>query len=397
MKTIVLAGICLIVQSLSAQKAAFNHWSLDFSRGLSLTSGPFTAGYSPYNMSLPVIEFGGRYMMNEFGGIRLGMGYNRIGYTVSSESGSGVFMSGYWRLSAEAVVNMGQILDFYSFSPRLGLLANIGTGLSTLYNDSLKMGIKKGSDEMIHLSFGVTPMIRLTNRVTLIASFRTTSHFRQSRTYDLQSMLQERGRTGRLLSGTIGMQVYFGKSGSHIDWYDERAEVESALKKRQGIYDSLVEAWSDGDHDGVPNYQDEEPLTAEGAAVTVRGVTIPPEPLLIIETTDADLIKGFVELPEKKELFFSVQVGYYEEKADPEKKYGFQSLIIARTQSGDTRYLYGSCDKLEDAIRMKDIAFERGVTDAFVVAYYQGIRIPVAQAEKLLLTRGKIILQPVGK
>lgn len=395
MKTIVLACTWMIVQSLSAQKTTFNHWSLEVARGINKAAGPFTSGYSSSNMSLPAIEFGGRYMFNSYGGIRLEAGYNRIGYTVPAEISSGEFVSNYWRLSAEAVMNMGQILDFYSINPRLGLLANIGTGLSSLSNDSLKMGIKSGSDKMIHISFGVSPLIRLTDRLTIAANFRCITHVHQSRTFDLHSTVQEQGMNGRLLSGTIGLQLYLGKASSHIDWYDERTEIQRAIEKRQGIYDSLVKAWSDSDHDGVPNYQDEESLTAEGARVTVKGVTIPPEPPVIMETNDSDTIAGFVELPEKKELFFSVQVGYYEEKANLEKKYGLQSLMTARTKSGDTRYLYGSCDKLEDAIRMKDIAFERGITDAFVVAYYQGKRITIAHAERLLLTRGKIILEPV--
>lgn len=395
MKTLLLVCTWLFIQPFAAQNTEYNHWSLETAFGANKAMNPYTLGYSSNTLSFPAIEAGGRYMFNSYGGIRMEIGYNQIRFDQFGDANSEKFVSDYWRLSAEAVMNMGQVLDFYTIHPRMGLLTYVGMGLSSLSNDSLKIGAENGSDEMIHLSIGFSPQFRLTDRLAISANFRGISHIYQSRTFDLRSTVTERGMDGFILSGTLGLQFYLGKAATHIDWYDESKGMHLALNERQGIYDSLVEAMNDGDHDGVANYLDEEPQTAEGARVTVKGVTIAPESFASTEISDSETIDGFVEFPEKKELFFSVQVGFYQKSTDLEAVYGLQPLMSATTQSGETRYLYGSYGKLQEALKMRDIAFERGVMDAFVVAYFQGKRITIIQAEKLLIAHGNILLEPV--
>jgi hypothetical protein len=82
-------------------------------------------------------------------------------------------------------------------------------------------------------------------------------------------------------------------------------------------------------------------------------------------------------------LFYTVQVGVYNKPLLSESQLGLTELIEARTQNGQYRYASGKFDNLVSAkVRQKE-AVAKGIKDAFIVAYYQGKRIDLAQARLL--------------
>lgn len=381
--------------TVAAQGQDFNHWSVEGAVGANKALNPYSSGYSSNSICFPAAEIGGRYMFNSYAGIRMEAGYCQMKYDhFGTVEQSGYFKTNYGRLTVEGVLNLGQILDFYSIHPRLGLLGYAGVGISSLWNDSLKVGVKNGSDEMMHFTIGFSPQYRLNDRLTLSLNLRTLFHMYESRTFDMRTQIQDRGLDGYLLTATVGVNYYLGAAKTHIDWYDETPVMLDRLQRDQSRYDSIVAAMRDDDRDGVPNVRDEEPATAAGATVTVKGVTVVPEEAVAIRTDDEENIEGYVEFPDKKGLFFTIQVGTYKESTDPEKRYGLSPLMKTTILDSETRYLYGIYGQLSDAQQMKDVVFERGVKDAFVAAYYQGKRITIAHAQQLLLTHGRIILEP---
>lgn len=393
MKKRILTGLLLLSGSLTAQQG-YNHWSVDVAAGAFKAPNPYAIQYSTHTAVFPALELGGRYMFNNYAGVRLEAAYHGIsGDQQMTNGATGSFKTNYLRLSVDGVMNLGRIMDFQSFSKRLGMLGYAGVGMASLFNDSLKLGKEKGSDEMISFSAGLSPQVRLSDRIALSLNLRATAHMYQTRTYDLREQQYNRGLDGFMLSGTLGFHFYLGKSKTHVDWYDEENGMLAAIRMREGTYDSISRAMQDGDHDGVPNYLDEEPETAEGAKVNVKGVTQPPKNEVTELPVEFETIDGYVELPEKPELFFTVQVGNYREPVDLEKIYQLSPLMKARTKAGETRYLYGSFDNLNEASRVRDVAFNKGVSDAFVAAYYQGKRITLRQAERLLFDHGKIITE----
>ena len=86
-------------------------------------------------------------------------------------------------------------------------------------------------------------------------------------------------------------------------------------------------------------------------------------------------------------LYYSVQVGVYNRPITSEVQIGLTELIEAQTAKGQYRYASGKFDNLKDAKVRQQQAVAKGITDAFIVAYYQGKRIDLAQA-KLLAQSG---------
>ena len=81
-------------------------------------------------------------------------------------------------------------------------------------------------------------------------------------------------------------------------------------------------------------------------------------------------------------LFYKIQVGVYKSKLDPAV---FQGLtpITGETTEGGIRYSAGLFTKLKDAQEAKNYINSIGFNDAFVVAYYNGAKIAIAEASKL--------------
>ncbi|MCC5924915.1 MAG: hypothetical protein JJT77_14125, partial [Crocinitomicaceae bacterium] len=95
----------------------------------------------------------------------------------------------------------------------------------------------------------------------------------------------------------------------------------------------------------------------------------------------------------KMGLFFTVQVGVYNKPIKPEQLYNIEPLMTRRLDNGQIRYSTGMFDNLEEAQIKRQYAVDKGVKDAFVVAYYKGERITVKQAQELLAEFGQDILE----
>ena len=83
-------------------------------------------------------------------------------------------------------------------------------------------------------------------------------------------------------------------------------------------------------------------------------------------------------------LYYTVQVGVYNRPLLSEKQLGLPELIEAQTAKGQYRYASGRFTQLAAAKERQRLAVQKGITDAFIVAYYQGKRISLAEAKTLM-------------
>ncbi len=83
-------------------------------------------------------------------------------------------------------------------------------------------------------------------------------------------------------------------------------------------------------------------------------------------------------------LYYTVQVGVYNRPLLSEKQLGLPELIEAQTAKGQYRYASGRFAQLAAAKERQRLAVQKGITDAFIVAYYQGKRISLAEAKTLM-------------
>ncbi len=174
--------------------------------------------------------------------------------------------------------------------------------------------------------------------------------------------------------------------------------------RTMGYSDAFVVAYCDGER--IPVYRAVELLNA-GACVPL----INPDEDLIAETTgESPTPKRASELDEssynktigaapadivenKSGLFFTVQVGVYNTPATLEQLNNISPLITKRLPNGQIRYSSGIFNSYDEAKPKRQEAVEKGITDAYIVAYYKGMRISVAEANDILNTQGDVALQ----
>ena len=91
-------------------------------------------------------------------------------------------------------------------------------------------------------------------------------------------------------------------------------------------------------------------------------------------------------------LLFTVQIGVFNAPISHERLQKLMPLNCQLTERSQIRYSVGRFDAVEDAIRQRDAVRPMGFTDAFVVAYFNGERITIAEARNILDTQGTIAL-----
>lgn len=92
-------------------------------------------------------------------------------------------------------------------------------------------------------------------------------------------------------------------------------------------------------------------------------------------------------------LFFTVQIGTYSNPLNTVDISTQEKILMKNTNDGKIRYSCGIFHSVKEAQELKTIITEKGMTDAFITAYYKGERILINDAEKLLVENGAIILQ----
>ena len=89
-----------------------------------------------------------------------------------------------------------------------------------------------------------------------------------------------------------------------------------------------------------------------------------------------------------KGLFFTVQIGVFNKPVSADVLYNLSPLMTLRLPNGQIRYSVGMFSTVEEAREKKQDALDRGAADAFVTAYFDGVRITVTEAQKMLEDRG---------
>ncbi len=115
-----------------------------------------------------------------------------------------------------------------------------------------------------------------------------------------------------------------------------------------------------------------------------------------VEEHDYNKAPGAAEadaIEDMKGLFFTVQIGVFNRPVGEENLYGMKEILTFRLPNGQIRYASGVFDSVEDALPRRKEALASGVVGAFVTAYYNGERIPLYEARKILDEQGESVLQ----
>ncbi|APG63866.1 hypothetical protein LPB136_13580 [Tenacibaculum todarodis] len=216
MKKIVLLLVVVFCTMTEANAQEFNQWSIDLGVGVHKPVFPLSSGYGTDTPDFWQANIGGRYMINEKFGLRVDFGFNQF----SEADGGKPFDTDYYRGTIEGVVNAGEILGFRDWTQRINLLIHGGVGLSDL--KAYQPNAPK--DRMINVVFGVTPQVKLTDRVALFLDASVVGHLYQNISFDGNGRTSRNGFNGGLFNASVGLNIYLGKEKTHADWYVESNE-----------------------------------------------------------------------------------------------------------------------------------------------------------------------------
>lgn len=246
----------------------FNRWSIDINGGVNKPATPFADGYNSATLSPFHVDLGGRYMFSPKFGLKLDVGYDQF----KEESGSLKFDTKNYRADLQAVVNLGRMLSFETWTNTINLQLHGGVGYGYMEFDK-DLGLVD-NDDMVNMIFGITGQVKLTNRVALNADFTIINNSSQSYTFDgTQKNPDQRGFDATYYTATVGLSIYLGKHEKHADWFvpAEKKDDLTELEKRVGEIETGL---ADSDKDGVPDMYDVEPNSIAGVAVNSQGRSI---------------------------------------------------------------------------------------------------------------------------
>ena len=231
MKRQFLAFVMTILLSLGVNAQDYNKWSIDASGGVSiLSSSGFSEGYFASVPNVWTTNGGVRYMFNNKFGLRLGGGFDQLQHAGNSPK----FATRIWNVNVQGVANLGRALSFEDFTKNFGLLAHFGVGYGHMTSKSFK-----GVDNLGIIIFGITPQVRLSDRVTLLLSGTFNWYLTQQYTFNGESLTRDPNVTpmrnvnfqGLNFTATAGLQIALGKKQVHADWYGVKREEKDKDKK----------------------------------------------------------------------------------------------------------------------------------------------------------------------
>ena len=231
MKRQFLAFVLAILFSLGVNAQDYNKWSIDAGAGVSiLSSSGLSEGYNTPFPNLWTMNGGIRYMFNNKFGVRVGGGFDQLNQAGNSPK----FATRIWNVNVQGVANLGRVLSFEDFTKNFGLLAHFGVGYGYMTSKSFK-----GVDNLGIITFGITPQVRLSDRVTLLLSGTFNWYLTQQYTFNGENLTKDVNMTpmrhvnfqGLNFTATAGLQIALGKKRVHADWYGIKREDKDDDKK----------------------------------------------------------------------------------------------------------------------------------------------------------------------
>ncbi len=212
--TLIIA-LATVSGSIAIAQEDYNKWSVGVNVGGHYGSTP--AKLSTKTAAITHYGLNGRYMMNNRVGVMLDAGLDTYKYT-----GKNLEMkSNYFRTSFQGVINVGDILKFDTWTKHIGLMAHAGAGVSVLTNHKdtrEKYNIGKRKDLMVNAIIGLTPQVKLGERVSLNMDFSFITNVKQDWDYDMYSGSHPVAFKNAMINWSLGASFYLGKNASHADW-----------------------------------------------------------------------------------------------------------------------------------------------------------------------------------
>lgn len=263
-------------------KGIYTKWRFDIGAGNSEGSKPYKAGYfSTVNdgkvlgeLQLNSFNVGATYNVNKFVGFRLDLSFDRF---KNKDTRSLPFETLLYRGSLQTVINMNRVLGGKNDLSRFNTFLHTGLSVGALQTVKTNYNpVVGGADKQLGIIVGITPMYRISDKISLFIDVSYLNNFRQHHTWDGHVSPSDNNLTGRLMSGTFGIAYSFGKKlGSNeddkiLEKLNKVSEIDSVQKRVEKMENMLL----DTDKDGVADYLDNENNSLPGVTVDSRGIMV---------------------------------------------------------------------------------------------------------------------------
>ncbi len=372
------------------QRELYNHWSLELNAGSNKPITPFATGFyssDPNRFSniglINHYNVGIRYMASNIFGLKVGLGYDKISNIEGTNSGE--FKLSMYTATFEGVLNLGRIARFETFTNRLNVLTHFGLHTTNKTVDTrLGLNVPSGTGKTEQdggIVIGLTPEVRISDRITIVADFSYFTNYRQHINWD-GSRNDDRNLNGTITTSTLGINIAFGKSSKkHADWYvlqPNETEIEDMTKR---IVD-LEEQLTDSDRDGVPDFRDLEINTPNGLTVDQKGRYIDSDKngkpdqleskIVVSESNNGNLVKNVITAignnNSNEDITTQlIKKGYFnifydinrDEPNDASSDNIYQIIKYLKSNPSAKVKLIGHTDKTGDAFANKDLSERR--------------------------------------
>lgn len=209
--------------------------------------------------------------------------------------------------------------------------------------------------------------------------------------------------SGEVIGSTNITRYMAGFFNSSTDVVDARGKI-----RELGYSDAFVVAYCDGERIGfgearrreaagtcVPKGTNEMMIEVATNTAVKLGLPLTSEVQEVPELT-YNQAPGAVEadpIELKKGLFFTVQIGVFNRPVSAEEIFNLPEVLTIRLPNGMMRYASGMYNSAEEALPRLEMARAAGTNGPFVTAYFEGERISIGNARRILLEKGESILQ----
>ncbi|MFY7706923.1 MAG: SPOR domain-containing protein, partial [Flavobacteriales bacterium] len=188
------------------------------------------------------------------------------------------------------------------------------------------------------------------------------------------------------------------RNGKRVPLYEAMTVTEpDALASMEKEY-----AYGDGgvapsqranDMSGNVNARAEENIATERNAT--KGTSTPAPS---VNGKRTDYYKGVAntvaatQIETVKGLFYTVQIGVYSKPVPATNIKNISPVNSELTANNKIRYTSGIYNNLDAAVNQRNVAKGLGINDAFITAYYNGEKITLSEADRLIKENGTTIL-----
>ena len=207
--TYILLLLCAVSFQNFAQSGN-NKISFDMAYGYNQAVQPIRRDQSASYGQMNHLEIGVRYMITEKFGVRLNYANDRF-----KNAADGIYGSNFSRVGIDAVYNLGKFLGLdLSSRNTIGLLTHAGVGYTRL-----KPNYQEKSEQIGAVVLGVTPQVKITERIALFLDGSYNINFKQHYGFDGALLTPDyTPNIGSHYTVALGIVVYIGQNKYHSDW-----------------------------------------------------------------------------------------------------------------------------------------------------------------------------------